>query len=231
MNGWISRSDPSSLPRSAAPPPWRTTRTPSPRTSSGSAWAADCPTFAVVLIRDGVGAGVVVRRERLCVPFEFGHFQVWPRGRACDCGMRGCIESQLGSRAMPACRQGAHRAGAGRSGGRHSARRRRHRPGLRGDRRLPQGRASHWPGASPPCSPRSGRARSSSTPPRTSSPAVRAAARPTPSCARCGTSPTTPFRSARNCHIVTKPLDVVRGAQGAALIALENCLGIQLQPR
>jgi predicted NBD/HSP70 family sugar kinase len=58
--------------------------------------------FAVVLVRDGVGAGVVVDHQLLPIPMELGHFPVWPRGRICDCGKRGCIESQAGRRAIPA---------------------------------------------------------------------------------------------------------------------------------
>jgi predicted NBD/HSP70 family sugar kinase len=58
--------------------------------------------FAAILVRDGVGAGVVVDHKLLPIPMEVGHFPVWPRGRICDCGKRGCIESQAGRRAIPA---------------------------------------------------------------------------------------------------------------------------------
>lgn len=58
--------------------------------------------FAIILIRDGVGAGVVIDGTQLQIPMEFGHLLVWPEGRICDCGNRGCIESQAGRRAISA---------------------------------------------------------------------------------------------------------------------------------
>lgn len=58
--------------------------------------------FAVVLIRHGVGAGVVIDNSLLRVPMEVGHLLVWPAGRLCDCGKLACIESRAGRRAIPA---------------------------------------------------------------------------------------------------------------------------------
>jgi predicted NBD/HSP70 family sugar kinase len=58
--------------------------------------------FALVLIRDGVGGAVVIGHRQLPLPLEFGHIPVWPQGRECDCGTRGCVESQAGRRAIRA---------------------------------------------------------------------------------------------------------------------------------
>lgn len=59
-------------------------------------------TYAVVLIRDGVGQSMVMDHKLLPGPFEFGHIVVWPDGRACECGLVGDIESQAGRRAIRA---------------------------------------------------------------------------------------------------------------------------------
>lgn len=58
--------------------------------------------FALVLVRDGVGGAVVVDHQLLAFPLEFGHIPVWPKGRECDCGKYGCVESQAGRRAIRA---------------------------------------------------------------------------------------------------------------------------------
>lgn len=62
----------------------------------------DVGSFAVVLIRHGVGAGVVVDHRLLPIPMELGHLLVWPDGRLCECGHKACIESRAGRRAIPA---------------------------------------------------------------------------------------------------------------------------------
>ncbi len=56
--------------------------------------------FALVLVRDGVGGAVVIDHRQLPLPLEFGHIPIWPQGRECDCGKRGCTESQAGRRAI-----------------------------------------------------------------------------------------------------------------------------------
>ncbi|MFE9556296.1 ROK family protein [Streptomyces sp. NPDC006703] len=191
---------------------------------------ADCATFAVILIRDGVGAGVVVRRERLAVPLEFGHYRVWPRGRACDCGMRGCIESQLGNRAIPAVvkeRTGRELDGLeaaialadGGTGQASEATAAFRKAGVS----LARGIATLLTTFGP-----SQIVIYAAEDLITGGPGRRAA---NAFLRALRNFPDHTFQISRNCHIVTKPLDVVRGAQGAALIALENCLGIQLQPR
>lgn len=58
--------------------------------------------YAVVLIRDGVGASMIVDRKLLPGSLEFGHMIVWPDGRECECGLVGDIESQAGRRAIRA---------------------------------------------------------------------------------------------------------------------------------
>ncbi|MFI9206444.1 ROK family protein [Streptomyces sp. NPDC053048] len=187
----------------------------------------ESPTFAVVLIRDGVGAGLVVRGERLRVLMEFGHLQVWQRGRVCDCGMRGCIESQVGNRALTAVvkertgreldgleaalaladsdeAQALEAAAAFRKAGTSMAR------GIAtllttfGPSHVvihaAQGLITGGPGR------------------RAANTFLRAV----------GQFPTHTFPISRDCRIVTKPLDAFRGAHGAALIALQNCFGVRL---
>jgi glucokinase len=58
--------------------------------------------FAVILIRDGVGGGVVLGDRVSPIPFEVGHLNVRAGGRKCLCGKTGCIESVAGRRAMTA---------------------------------------------------------------------------------------------------------------------------------
>ncbi|MEV4503478.1 ROK family protein [Streptomyces klenkii] len=187
-------------------------------------------TFGVVLIRDGVGAGVVVRGEPLCAPVEFGHLQAWPRGRICDCGMRGCIESQVGNRALTAVvkeRTGRELDGleaaialadsddvqarealaAFRKAGTSIAR------GLAtlltyfGPTHVVVYAAQDLIGGGPGH--------------RAANSFLHAMRK----------FPANTFQISRDCQIVTKPLDAVRGAHGAALIALRSCLGVRLQPR
>jgi predicted NBD/HSP70 family sugar kinase len=56
--------------------------------------------FAVVLVRDGVGGGIVLDHRVISIPFEIGHLTVQPDGRPCPCGNNGCIESLAGRRAI-----------------------------------------------------------------------------------------------------------------------------------
>ncbi|MGH3927812.1 MAG: ROK family protein, partial [Pseudonocardiaceae bacterium] len=58
--------------------------------------------FALLLIRDGVGGAVVIDNQLLPLPMEVGHIPVWPEGRECDCGKHGCVESWAGRRAIRA---------------------------------------------------------------------------------------------------------------------------------
>lgn len=186
-------------------------------------------TFGVVLVRDGVGAGMVVRRERLSVPMEFGHLRVWPQGRVCDCGMRGCIESQVGNRALSGAIKditgreldGLEAAvdladgddphalaavAAFRKAGTSVARGLAHLLTLFGP--------SHvvlYAADSLLISGRGHRAANAFL-------------------SAVGTYRSYAFHDNRDCHLVTKPLVADRGAHGAALIALQNCFGVRLQP-
>lgn len=56
--------------------------------------------FAVILIRDGVGGGVVLDRQVLTIPLEIGHLTVQRDGRPCACGNKGCIDSLAGQRGI-----------------------------------------------------------------------------------------------------------------------------------
>jgi predicted NBD/HSP70 family sugar kinase len=58
--------------------------------------------FALLLIRHGIGAGIVINNELLPIPAEIGHLTVWPEGRECDCGKGAHVESRAGRRAIPA---------------------------------------------------------------------------------------------------------------------------------
>jgi predicted NBD/HSP70 family sugar kinase len=60
------------------------------------------PTFATILVRDGVGFSMVVDNKLLMRTLELGHIIVFPNGRTCECGLVGDIESQAGRRAMRA---------------------------------------------------------------------------------------------------------------------------------
>ncbi|MEU7576077.1 ROK family protein [Streptomyces sp. NPDC041068] len=186
-------------------------------------------TFAVILIRDGVGAGLVVRRERLHAPTEFGHLLVWPRGRICDCGMRGCIESQVGSRALTAVVK--ERTG-------------RELDGLEAAIALADSNATQAPQAVAAFR-KAGTsiARGIATvltvfgPSHvivyategliTGGPGHRAA---NTFLRAVHTFPAHTLHTSRGCQLRTQRLDAVRGAHGAALIALQSCFGIRLQP-
>lgn len=55
------------------------------------------PRFAVVLIREGVGAALVVNNALFDAPMELGNLPVFPEGgRRCDCGSLGCLETTGG---------------------------------------------------------------------------------------------------------------------------------------
>ena len=65
-------------------------------------WAADAPaSFVYVSGGVGVGAGIVVGGQLLRGVHgfggEIGHMVVDPRGRACACGARGCLETVVGA--------------------------------------------------------------------------------------------------------------------------------------
>lgn len=62
----------------------------------------ETPSFAVVLIRDGVGGGILLDNRLMTIPFEFGHIKVQPEGRWCVSGDRGCIDAYAGRRAIRA---------------------------------------------------------------------------------------------------------------------------------
>ncbi|MGK5547919.1 ROK family protein [Streptomyces sp. URMC 127] len=187
-------------------------------------------TFGVVLVRDGVGAGMVVRGERLSAPVEFGHLQVWPRGRICDCGMRGCIESQVGNRALTAVVK--ERTG-------------RELDGLEAAIALADGNDAQA-GEAVAAFRKAGTSLSRGIaalltlfgpshvvvyaaedllrdgPGRRAANSFLRAMRKFPAYA---------FHLSRDCQIVTRPLDAFRGAHGAALIALQSCLGVRLRTR
>lgn len=58
--------------------------------------------FVLVLIRDGVGGAVVIDNQLLQIPLEVGHISVWPEGRECLCGKRGCLGAVAGRRGIRA---------------------------------------------------------------------------------------------------------------------------------
>lgn len=60
----------------------------------------DTSSFALLLIRDGVGCAVVLNDRVLPCPLEIGHLTVGGGGRGCHCGKSGCIESVAGRRAI-----------------------------------------------------------------------------------------------------------------------------------
>lgn len=58
--------------------------------------------FAVLLIRHGIGGGIVMDNQLLPIPAEVGHVMIWPHGFLCDCGSGAHLESRAGRRAIPA---------------------------------------------------------------------------------------------------------------------------------
>ena len=58
---------------------------------------AEVSRFAVVLIREGVGGSLVFDNELFDGPMEIGNLSVFPeKGRQCDCGNPGCLETTGG---------------------------------------------------------------------------------------------------------------------------------------
>jgi predicted NBD/HSP70 family sugar kinase len=58
--------------------------------------------FLLILLNDGVGAGVVLDHKLLSAPIEFGHIRVADSGRECECRNIGCIDALAGRRAITA---------------------------------------------------------------------------------------------------------------------------------
>jgi len=66
--------------------------------------AAEAPLVFGVILGTGVGGGIVHRGELLRGPQnlagEWGHHSIDPRGPACYCGQRGCVESLISGPAL-----------------------------------------------------------------------------------------------------------------------------------
>jgi glucokinase-like ROK family protein len=62
--------------------------------------------FVYVKVATGVGAGLIVRKEiyrgARGVAGEIGHLAIDPKGEPCVCGLRGCLATRVGSRALVA---------------------------------------------------------------------------------------------------------------------------------
>lgn len=62
--------------------------------------------FAYVKVATGVGAGLIVRKEIYRgahgVAGEIGHLAIDPQGEPCVCGLRGCLATRVGTRALVA---------------------------------------------------------------------------------------------------------------------------------
>ena len=62
--------------------------------------------FAYVKVATGVGAGLIVRKEiyrgARGVAGEIGHLAIDPQGEPCVCGLRGCLATRVGTRALVA---------------------------------------------------------------------------------------------------------------------------------
>lgn len=60
--------------------------------------------FVYVKVATGVGAGLIVRKEIYRgangVAGEIGHLAIDPKGEPCVCGLRGCLATRVGSRAL-----------------------------------------------------------------------------------------------------------------------------------
>jgi len=63
-----------------------------------------CSHFTYIKVATGVGAGHIVRgklfRGFSGIAGEIGHSSVDPNGRQCRCGLRGCLEAEIGSQAL-----------------------------------------------------------------------------------------------------------------------------------
>ena len=99
----LARGTAAAWPSRPAPgcPPWsRTTRTPRPGGSTGSAPVGGCEHLVVVTVGTGIGGGIVmagsILRGACGVAAEIGHLRLVPDGLPCGCGQRGCWE-QYGS--------------------------------------------------------------------------------------------------------------------------------------
>ncbi|TNF38213.1 MAG: ROK family transcriptional regulator [Deltaproteobacteria bacterium] len=64
----------------------------------------DVPDFTYIKVATGVGAGHIVQRQPYRgfsgIAGEIGHTTVDPNGRPCRCGLRGCLEAEIGSGAI-----------------------------------------------------------------------------------------------------------------------------------
>ncbi|TNF27281.1 MAG: ROK family protein [Deltaproteobacteria bacterium] len=64
----------------------------------------DIPDFTFIKVATGVGAGHMVQshvyRGFSGIAGEIGHTTVDPKGRPCRCGLRGCLEAEIGSGAI-----------------------------------------------------------------------------------------------------------------------------------
>jgi predicted NBD/HSP70 family sugar kinase len=60
----------------------------------------DASSFALILMRDGVGGAVVLDDRVVPCPLEVGHLTVRGGARDCRCGRSGCIDSVAGMRAI-----------------------------------------------------------------------------------------------------------------------------------
>ncbi len=60
--------------------------------------------FAVITLGTGLGSGIVVNGKVLYgtngLAGEFGHTQVYPDGRLCNCGRKGCLETYVSIRGI-----------------------------------------------------------------------------------------------------------------------------------
>jgi glucokinase-like ROK family protein len=69
-------------------------------------WGAgrDVDDFAYVKVATGVGAGLIIGKEIYRgangVAGEIGHLAIDPQGEPCVCGLRGCLATRVGSRAL-----------------------------------------------------------------------------------------------------------------------------------
>jgi glucokinase-like ROK family protein len=69
-------------------------------------WGAgrDVSDFAYIKVATGVGAGLIVGKEIYRgangVAGEIGHLAIDPKGEPCVCGLRGCLTTRVGSRAL-----------------------------------------------------------------------------------------------------------------------------------
>lgn len=64
----------------------------------------DTADFIYIKVATGVGAGIMIEglpfRGTSGIAGEIGHTTVNPKGRECRCGLRGCLEAEIGSHAL-----------------------------------------------------------------------------------------------------------------------------------